>query len=230
MFSLFKKKEKDPQPSEVPKIKTSTSCESRPPSKKPVPSCIPSKRGLSVGEILLLDYCNKYPLVDKEYPKFWADRYGIKDVNRTLKDLEIQKFIELDQNQRYRLTELGEKELDENGYVPYMHKCKQAISPDFDVWSINHKLKGDTSDWRRVTFKEHLKEVNRLLKTNKKSLEELDPRTKEGWEEYPESMQQRFLELYELNGSKNAEIFKKNIETFSKLAAELKVKIKELDQ
>lgn len=230
MFSLFKKKEKDPQPSEAPKIKTSISCESRPPSKRPMPSCIPSKRGLSVGEILLLDYCTKYPLVDKEYPKFWADKYGIEDVDRTLKDLEIQKFIELDQNQKYRLTELGERELDENGYVLYMHKCKQSISPDFDVWSINHKLKGDTSDWRRETYKEHLKEVNRIIDINKRMVEESDPRNLETWNDWPEDTQKRMLENFERNRSELEEKSSKNIETFSKLAAELKAKIKELDQ
>lgn len=230
MFSLFKKKDKSLQPSEAPTIKTSASCESRPTSKGPAPSCIPSKRGLCVGEILLLDYCTHYPLVDNRYPKFWADKYGIEDVEGALRDLQIQGFIELDQNWKYRLTELGKTELDENGYVPYMHKCKQAVSPQFDVWSINHKLNGDTSGWRRVTYEEHLKEVNRMIEINKRMVENSDPRNMESWNDWPEDAQKRMLENFERNRSELEAKSSKNIETFSKLAEELKAKIKELDQ
>lgn len=58
---------------------------------------------------------------------------------------------------KYRLTDLGLKELAENAYVPYMHKhpCKTTESERFgkmfNVWSINRQLAGeDVTDWMKI--------------------------------------------------------------------------------
>lgn len=58
---------------------------------------------------------------------------------------------------KYRLTDLGEKELEQNGYVPYMHAHGRKTTEDarfgevFNVWSVNQCFKnGDASNWRGV--------------------------------------------------------------------------------
>lgn len=58
---------------------------------------------------------------------------------------------------KYALTDLGQLELEENAYVPYMHKHPRktiedsTFGPTFNVWSINQLLgAGSTSDWEKV--------------------------------------------------------------------------------
>lgn len=56
---------------------------------------IPSKNGLYVPEILLLEYCSNgaYPGPKNGYPGFWWFEYGIRDVGAILKSLEERNFI-----------------------------------------------------------------------------------------------------------------------------------------
>lgn len=168
----------------------------------------PSKNGLYVAEILLLEYCSygTYPHPKNGYPGFWWFEYGIRDVGTFLKSLEARGFIRyataaeslpkltvaqlkdlLTENglpvngkkaelitriqeciseealssyikeRKYVLTELGVSELDENQYIPYMHKHPKKTTgdirfgPTFNVWSINETLKGgDTSNWKNI--------------------------------------------------------------------------------
>ncbi len=127
-------------------------------------TCIPSEHGLYVAEILLLDYCakGKYPNPKNGYPGFWWIKYGISDVGGALRSLEKRGFIYLDKStEKYKLTDIGKAELQENGYVPYMHKNKNTTAEDstfgktFNVWSINRLLgKGDKSNWQAVLEKE----------------------------------------------------------------------------
>ena len=58
-------------------------------------TCIPSKNGLYVAEILLLDYCSHgtYPNPENGYPGFWWFKYGIRDVGAVLRSLEYRGFI-----------------------------------------------------------------------------------------------------------------------------------------
>lgn len=87
---------------------------------------------------------------------------------------------------KYELTELGQKELENNLYVPYMHKHPHKTSEDdrvkiqFNVWRIN-RLLGDRDkvDWKSIVdrieneieqekelrnaqFMQSLKEINRM--------------------------------------------------------------------
>lgn len=165
----------------------------------------PSKNGLYVGEILLLDYCKtgKYPKPAGGYPAFWWFEYGIRDIGHALESLEQRGFIQwgsiehnlknlnLEQlkeilsdeglytggkkadlisriarevpesrienylpSRKYELTELGVEELEQNEYVPYMHKSDHAagdLHDRFNVWVINQKFSdGDTSKWRSI--------------------------------------------------------------------------------
>ena len=56
----------------------------------------PSKRGLYVAEILLLEYCSygKYPKPSSGYPGFWWFEYGIRDVGHALESLENWGFLQ----------------------------------------------------------------------------------------------------------------------------------------
>lgn len=99
---------------------------------------------------------------------------------------------------KYRLTDIGKMELEENAYVPYMHKHPHKTIEDhrfgmtFNVWSINKILGfGDKSNWktivdaqeqkmaketadRHTTFMKELKKINpegyKLLKTQDQQL------------------------------------------------------------
>ena len=56
----------------------------------------PSKRGLYVAEILLLEYCSygKYPKPSSGYPGLWWFEYGIRDVGYALESLENRGFLQ----------------------------------------------------------------------------------------------------------------------------------------
>lgn len=58
-------------------------------------TCIPTKNGLYVAEILLLAMCNLYPNPKNGYPGYWWFQYGIRNVNNALKSLEKRGFIRL---------------------------------------------------------------------------------------------------------------------------------------
>lgn len=58
---------------------------------------------------------------------------------------------------KYVLTEVGQQELTENAYVPYMHSVPNKTTEDthfgmtFNVWSINKLLgTGDKSNWKSI--------------------------------------------------------------------------------
>lgn len=120
----------------------------------------PSKRGLYVAEILLLEYCSygTYPHPKNGYPGFWWFEYGIRNVGYYLHELENRGFICMDSKKgKYQLTEIGEAELSENKYVPIMHKEGARTSGDvrfgpiFNVWEINSRMgKEHRNDWQNI--------------------------------------------------------------------------------
>lgn len=182
----------------------------------------PSKHGLYIAEILLLEYCKKgdYPKPKYGYPGFWWFSYGIRDVGNALKSLAQRGFIQLvsirnsvdcltvaemkqllkDAGkpvsgkktdlidrvkefvseeallsmgvvQKYRLTDLGKAELEENAYVPYMHRAQDTTldmnpkEPGFNIWRINRELANrNTSNWMDL--------VNEIRMTNQRKNEE----------------------------------------------------------
>lgn len=89
---------------------------------------------------------------------------------------------------KYMLTELGQRELNENEYVPYMHKAHNKTTEDarfgmtFNVWSINKLLDtGDKSNWKTIVDAQEAKlkqetEVRaQESKTSRDSLRKYDP-------------------------------------------------------
>lgn len=169
----------------------------------------PSKRGLYVAEILLLEYCSygDYPKPSKGYPGFWWFEYGIRNIGQALKSLQKRGFIEFASDKlmlknlkltqlkdllrkencsttgnkdelvkrvlenipkekynnlithiKYTLTPLGKDELQDNEYIPYMHKHPyktietEDSSSSFTVWDVNLLLakEGKQKDWKNI--------------------------------------------------------------------------------
>ena len=124
----------------------------------------PSKNGLYVAEILLLEYCSygTYPHPKNGYPGFWWFAYGIRNVGYHLDRLEKLGYIQMSpETGKYYLTSAGEQELGENLYVPYMHKHKKkttedtTFGPEFNVWSVNRAIgSGDNRHWKDIALEQ----------------------------------------------------------------------------
>ena len=168
----------------------------------------PTKRGLYVAEVKLLEYCKKgnYPKPNSGYPGLWWFEFGIRDVGHALESLAQRGFIqwapksnsvrnlktdelkqilsskglpntgkkkdlvdrilnEIPEDQlvipnyvpKYELTALGESELEDNGYIPYLGHHRHLTTEDamfgepFNVWMINKLFPdGNASNWRQV--------------------------------------------------------------------------------
>lgn len=82
---------------------------------------------------------------------------------------EIEKFVT---ERKYKLTEKGKSELQENGYVLYMHKHPgktidiDMFGPIFNVWEVNRRIgKTGRTDWENIVH-EIEDERNRYLQRN----------------------------------------------------------------
>lgn len=84
---------------------------------------------------------------------------GRKDalIERIAENVPEDRLPVDDTSRKYELTELGTSELEENGYVPYMHSHKrttvEGVPSDlsFTVWDINRLFpNGVEGDWRAV--------------------------------------------------------------------------------
>jgi len=118
-------------------------------------TAIPSTNGLFVPEILMLHFCKKYPNPKGSYPGYWWFKYGIRDVGSILNSLVDRGFLSLDEKmEKYVLTALGKTELDENMYIPYMHK--HSISTTFTTWDLNILLGINGKDnYKEIIEKKH---------------------------------------------------------------------------
>lgn len=68
-----------------------------------------------------------------------------------------EELLEAGVQRKYALTDIGQQELTDNAYVPYMHSVHNKTIEDagsgmtFNVWSINKLLgSGDKSNWKAV--------------------------------------------------------------------------------
>ena len=78
-------------------------------------------------------------------------------IDRIVQNIPEDKLIIPNYNPKYELTELGKIELEENGYIPYMHKHNHLTTEDgrfgetFTVWDINKLFPdGNAKNWRKV--------------------------------------------------------------------------------
>lgn len=91
---------------------------------------------------------------------------------------------------KYKLTEKGQQELEENAYVPYMHKSPQKTidgSPfgkPFNVWSINKALgMGNKSNWKQVVEEHEKALAKEFEERNAAFMENLKKIDYEGYQE-----------------------------------------------
>lgn len=110
-------------------------------------------------------------------------------IDRVLKNVPEAALKETSIIRKYKLTELGKKELEDNAYVPYMHNVPDKtfdIGPEntrFNVWEINRELgRGDKSQWKDVVDRVHESMVREHRRDNQQIMEELKKRDPEGYE------------------------------------------------
>lgn len=106
------------------------------------------------------------------------------------------------------MTDIGKKELQENAYVPYMHKHPHrttevsSFGKEFNVWTINKLLgNGDKSNWEEVV--DH--EDQELLADQEKRKKVDDERRLEYIESYKEKDPETYKEMSILNDELKAQ-------------------------
>lgn len=109
-----------------------------------------SKNGLYPPEVVLLDEIRndprKYPLSDGEhYSDSWWFDFGIVDVLSHIKKLENARLIELE-NGKYKITEDGLRELDDNGEILWVNNRPLKTSSNGDIWCIKELINRDLSE------------------------------------------------------------------------------------
>ena len=89
---------------------------------------------------------------------------------------------------KYVLTEVGQQELSENAYVPYMHSVHNKTTEDdrfgitFNVWSINKLLgAGDKSNWKEVVEEQERKMNKKTADRNDAFMKNLKKIDSEGY-------------------------------------------------
>lgn len=106
-------------------------------------------------------------------------------VTRVVKSVQEEDLLAAGVQVKYVLTEIGQQELIENAYVPYMHSVPNKTIDDdrlsltFNVWSINKLLgTGDKSNWKNIVEEQERKMNKETLDRNDafmKDLKKIDP-------------------------------------------------------
>ena len=120
------------------------------PFEQRIKDSIPSATGLYVPEILMLHFCKSFPNPKNGYPGYWWFKYGIRNVGALIDSLAERGYITIDlKTQKYKLTEKGEKEQEDNAYVYYMHAKSSDIR--YTPWEMNKMLGyGDKSRYLEI--------------------------------------------------------------------------------
>lgn len=109
-------------------------------------------------------------------------------VERVMNSVSESDLIAAGVQPKYILTPLGQQELNENAYVPYMHSTPHKTTEDdrfgtqFNVWSINKLLgTGDKSNWRTVVEEQERKHTSETAEHNASFMEDLKKIDPEGY-------------------------------------------------
>lgn len=110
-------------------------------------SKIKSLKGLTIDELKQILLNASLPITGKK-----ADL-----ISRISTEISEQNLIIPNYVPKYELTDLGKLELEENGYIPYMHNHSRLTTEDFrfgetfTVWDINRLFpNGNAKNWRQV--------------------------------------------------------------------------------
>ena len=106
-------------------------------------------------------------------------------VARVTENVSEEELLAAGIQPKYVLTEIGQQELTENAYVPYMHNVHNKTTEDdrfgmtFNVWSINKLLgSGDKSNWKAVIEEQERKMNKEVADRNDvfmNDLKKIDP-------------------------------------------------------
>lgn len=109
-------------------------------------------------------------------------------VERVSETVPEDVLIETGVQRKYALTELGQQELSENAYVPYMHSISNKtredgrVSMTFNVWSINKLLgTGDKSNWKAVVEAQERKLNRETLNKNDAFMKDMKKIDQDGY-------------------------------------------------
>lgn len=99
LFGLFKKKNGPKSPELSIKVEVKTVSEMHQDDVIPIEKRIKGKKpicdGLYPHEVLVLSYAPRYSNEETDYPRFWWNYYGIKDVSKILLDLQKRGYLEV---------------------------------------------------------------------------------------------------------------------------------------
>lgn len=107
---------------------------------------------------------------------------GKKDelISRVTNNVSERELLDEGIERKYMLTNLGNEELSENEYVPYMHNHSKYS--DFTVWDLNLMLgHGDKSQFKKLVDRKHKEIEKRLEKSNTKFLNNLKSHDRESY-------------------------------------------------
>lgn len=106
-------------------------------------------------------------------------------VDRVAAVITETELVSVGVQAKYALTDVGQLELSENAYVPYMHSTHNKTTEDvrfgmeFNVWSINKLLgTGDKSKWKAVVDEQERKMSQETASRNEafmQDLKKIDP-------------------------------------------------------
>lgn len=135
-----------------------------------------SVKGLTVQQLKDLLVAKGYSAIGKK-----ADL-----VARVTENISEEDLLAAGIQPKYVLTEVGQQELSENAYVPYMHSIHNktteynSLGTMFNVWSINNLLgSGDKSNWKAVVEDQERKMNKEMADRNDvfmKDLKKIDPK------------------------------------------------------
>lgn len=99
-------------------------------------------------------------------------------VKRVAENVPEEKILAAGAELKYHLTRLGEEELEDNSYVPYMHNNRNTTAEgvrgsygEFNVWSVNRILgSGNKNNWRAVVDEEERKSIEEAHRRYMKNL------------------------------------------------------------
>ena len=101
--------------------------------------CAKSENNLTISDIMILAYAEKFTATQDKFQAFWKDKYSVYDVPEQIRKLCSGGII-AENDGKYKLTELGCHELKLNDYVVYFHKTTTPFPGLINVWWLNEKL------------------------------------------------------------------------------------------
>lgn len=119
-------------------------------------------KGLTVDQLTELLKSNELSITGKK----------AELISRISDNISEDNLISLGVERKYTLTPIGQQELAENEYIPYMHRHSKNTT--FTIWDLNRMLgSGDKSNFKEIINQKHAEIEDGFKKSNDKFFEEL---------------------------------------------------------